>query len=119
MSDKKYNGWSNYETWAVKLWLDNEEGSSRYWSDKAEEAYRDATARQHATREEVASYNLARDLKAELEEAAPDLGASLWSDLLGAAMSEVDWDEIAAAYVADNRETVDEEEADSLPFPAR
>ena len=19
--DKKYNGWSNYETWAVKLWL--------------------------------------------------------------------------------------------------
>jgi hypothetical protein len=24
MSDKPYNGWSNYETWAVKLWIDNE-----------------------------------------------------------------------------------------------
>jgi hypothetical protein len=23
--DRKYNGWSNYETWNFKLWLDNDE----------------------------------------------------------------------------------------------
>jgi hypothetical protein len=26
-----YNGWSNYETWNVKLWMDNDEGSYNYW----------------------------------------------------------------------------------------
>ena len=24
-TDTRYNGWSNYETWNVALWLDNEE----------------------------------------------------------------------------------------------
>jgi hypothetical protein len=33
----KYNGWNTYETWAVKLWLDNEEGSYRYWTEQARE----------------------------------------------------------------------------------
>ena len=37
MSDeaKRYNGWTNYETWCVHLWLTNEEGSYRYWRDEA------------------------------------------------------------------------------------
>ena len=26
-----YNGWPNYETWAVALWLGNEEVSYRFW----------------------------------------------------------------------------------------
>lgn len=30
MTEKNYNGWANYETWLVKLWIDNEEGSSSY-----------------------------------------------------------------------------------------
>ena len=25
MEDKKYNGWTNYETWLVNLWIDNDE----------------------------------------------------------------------------------------------
>lgn len=37
--DKKYNGWTNYETWNVALWLDNEEGSYNYWRETAQEIY--------------------------------------------------------------------------------
>ena len=32
-----YNGWSNYETWNVALWLDNDEGSYNYWQDRTRE----------------------------------------------------------------------------------
>jgi len=34
-------------------------------------------------------------LKEEITDAAPDLGASVYSDLLQAAMDSVDWQEIA------------------------
>jgi hypothetical protein len=35
--DKKYNGWTNYETWNVALWLDNEQSSERHWRGAAQE----------------------------------------------------------------------------------
>jgi hypothetical protein len=31
-----YNGWTNYETWAVSLWLGNEESSYRHWAYTAQ-----------------------------------------------------------------------------------
>jgi hypothetical protein len=31
----KYNGWTNYSTWAVKLHWDNNEGDYRYFSREA------------------------------------------------------------------------------------
>jgi hypothetical protein len=67
--DAGYNGWTNYETWNVALWLDNEQGT----------------------------YSLVREWADEIrvDDMAPDLGASMFADLLGAALSAVDWAEIA------------------------
>jgi hypothetical protein len=38
MADETYNGWTNYETFCVHLWLSNEEPSWRHWQAVAREA---------------------------------------------------------------------------------
>jgi hypothetical protein len=122
-TDKTYNGWANYETWNVKLWIDNEEPSYNYWQEAAQECWDEATAlsanarltgREPFTREEKAVLALERRLKSEIEEGAPDLGASMWADLLGAALSEVDWHEIASSMIGevDKTETETDDEDD-------
>lgn len=82
MSDKTYNGWTNYETWNVALWIDNDEGSSHYWDEKAAEAIDDAEGDK-----DESTGNLARWIETEIKDGAPDLGSSCYSDLLGAALS--------------------------------
>ena len=42
MTDEAYEGWTNYPTWVVKLWLDNEQGSYYHVTGHAEEAWTDA-----------------------------------------------------------------------------
>ena len=93
----EYNGWTNYETWNVKLWLDNDEGTY------------DET--QHMARGARDELELADELKSYVEDMMPDLGASMFSDLLGAAMQEVNWQEIAAAYIEDYAEEEEAEDA--------
>lgn len=113
MTDK-YNGWTNYETWNVALWLGNEQSSERHWSYAAEEAWEEAKASLAFSREQQASLDLSERLKDEIEESMPDLGASMFADLLGAAMSEVNWYEIAEHYIADVDKAVEEEETEEV-----
>ena len=102
-----YNGWSNYETWNVKLWMDNEESSYRYWNETANQLGR------HCSDKDKAVGKLSTYLKDHYEEYKPDLGASVWSDLLGAALSEVDWYEIAESLLEDVEFEPEEVEADN------
>jgi hypothetical protein len=87
--DTRYNGWSNYETWAVALWLDNEP----YYLDAALECVRDG----EYTEPCVDADNTIRDTVYDLTMSSPegeDIVTGLAADLLGAALSSVDWREV-------------------------
>lgn len=111
MSGDRYNGWANYETWAVALWIDNEQASQEYWCECAIECIKSAPDHRNVpkiwTAEEAARFTLADAMKDETERLAPDLGASMFADLLNAALSEVNWDELAQHYIETARETME------------
>ncbi|MFO0888217.1 MAG: hypothetical protein U0790_03615 [Isosphaeraceae bacterium] len=87
---RKYNGWANYETWAVKLWFDNEEATYRNWMERA----RSWKGREDDVRQ------FAEELEENVREVNPlSEESSLFADLLSAALSEVDWFEIAESYL--------------------
>ncbi len=99
MADK-YNGWTNYETWNVKLWLDNDAGAVQYWAELAAEHFHGADGENAADSAELAKYSLRTHLEEEIKGNAPELTGT-YADLLGAALSEVNWYEIASHIVDD------------------
>lgn len=72
-----YQGRTNYETWNIALWIDND---YNYWKEIAEE-----------TEDDI---ELADRLKDEFGKAMPEV-SGVWSDLLNAAFGEIDWLELA------------------------
>lgn len=95
-ADSTYNGWKNYPTWNVNLWLSNDEGLYRYTLELTTEALGDAEAKGvGAGRGDVAQ----RIKTFVVDDLAPDLGASFAADLLGYALDQVDWLEIADAWI--------------------
>ena len=89
MSDEGYNGWKNYPTWAVHLWLDNDAGSQDAWIERATFALETTHPR----------YEMASALADEVREYCESEDASMASDLLSYALDCVDWYEIADAYL--------------------
>ena len=99
-ADSSYNGWSNYETWVVNLWLDNDEGSYTTCRSLAQRCFEEAVADEVLSRNQRACYQLASDLKEMIEDGNPLAGeATVYADLLNASISEVDWQEIAKGYL--------------------
>lgn len=104
--EQGYNGWTNYETWAVGLYLDgNYTGEGTYLDvldivaresrcyDLADESERsDATC---AVADALKDY-----VDEQLGEDTDDLPNGLATDLLRAALSEVNWRELAESKLA-------------------
>jgi len=90
MIKQEYNGWTNYETWNYKLWLDNNQPTY------------------DAVRTLAKKHNDAFDLSIELSKVAHDnaplLEASFYSDVLNASIREVNFFEIAESYLEEIKE---------------
>lgn len=121
MSDDTYNGWKNYETWAVGMFLDGnydgpgtyygtvetvrvalediEHPTSEYWTVEQSERFAVADALKEFVEEMNNPYMIDDDHPTQLE--------GLAADLFGAAMSSVDWHELADAWIENVREQVE------------
>lgn len=93
MTNESYNGWTNYETWLVNLWIDNEP----YWNE---------CARNLAVDESEAS-ELALLLKDMIEASGEQSGqlpeTGLFADLINGALNVTNWREIASHLINEVR----------------
>jgi hypothetical protein len=99
-----YNGWSNYETWAAKLWMDNDQGWYYEIRDLTRAALTDADGDKDEARRELAD-----SVKDSVETAVygddGETVTGLAADLLRAAFSEIDFYEIAENLIDDEYDT--------------
>jgi len=90
MTKQKYNGWTNYETWNYKLWIDNNQATY--------DAVR-TLAKKHND-----AYELSIELSKVAHDNAPLLEASFYSDVLNASIREINFFEIAESYLEEIKE---------------
>lgn len=115
MENKTHNGWTNYETWAVALWLDNEESSYRYWRAVAQETVQ--LTKLPEERREEAGTTLADRIKDEILDGIPTAITGFYADLLQVALDEVNWLEIAENFLGELRVDEEDEEPETWKGP--
>lgn len=104
MADKTYNGWTNYETWLCALWWDNNQGLYLMHADKAHEL---ARQNNRPDAEIVFAEWIETFTRDEL---IPEL-SGFPADLMGAALSEINWREIAESWLSEYPEGEPETES--------
>ena len=95
---KDYQGYTNYETWAISLWIDNDQGDYSY-----AQSLTDLILRQRS--EDKARFILEESFKDWWEERNPLKDeSSVFSDILITALSRVNWLEIADNWIENTKE---------------
>ena len=102
MTNNKYNGWTNYETWNCKLWLDNDEATYNRVINHID--FLLVSSDENLTKEEncdQAINSLTSFLSDMVLNEQPELEASMYSDMLNASLREINFYEIAESYLDD------------------
>lgn len=101
--DTTYNGWKNYPTWAVNLWLSNDEGLYNEVTAQVQEiTAEDESRSEYWTLTESHKYTVADTLKEMVEAITEDEEIrGMSADLLGWSVGHVDWNEIATAWLSE------------------
>lgn len=100
-----YQGWHNYQTWAVHLWLTGDQATDRACLSIASHVVRGAPQSGQVragiwSLDDAPRFLLADCLKEFVDARSPLRdAASVYSDLLGSALYEVDWLEVADAFL--------------------
>lgn len=97
-SETGYNGWTNYETWNLALWFDNDQGLYSMRSEAADDYAKSNDDKDDAARE------MADWLKSQVEDeqilgVLPESG--FLADMVNAALSEINYYEIAEHWIDD------------------
>ncbi len=99
-----FNGWANYETWLVNLHMDNDQASQESFLEMAQDVVSSVEASEYLTKEQEERYQLADRIKEAIEVSTEANESSLASDLVRAALGNVNWNEIADSWLAQARE---------------
>jgi len=109
----KYNGWTNYETWNFKLWLDNDQDLHNYIIGEIKKIKKAPDNGQDVT------YEISNFLRSYISDNVPNLNVStrsqsvhglmsdkngFYSDILYAGLREINTREIAESYLEDLKE---------------
>ena len=107
----RYNGWSNYETWNFKLWLDNDETVHNYIIDEIKKI--------RAIGYDAEAYEVSNFLRSYIDDNMPNLNVSTRSqskygsmcdkqgfylDILNTALRCINTYEVAESYLEDLKE---------------
>jgi hypothetical protein len=102
--NKEYNGYTNYETWLCALWLDNDQGTNEAIREQAESLAGGMAGINDVDEETSVTGKLADFIKDMVDEMTPNAerAPSMFTDLLNAALSEIDYYDIAESRIADD-----------------
>ena len=92
MSDNRYNGWRNYETWLCNLWFDN------FFVEDAANMYAMAEDESEAI---MLLESYIEDTVTELVMGGIDDASGFLPDIMGAVFRIIDFREIAEHYIDD------------------
>jgi len=102
-TENAYNGWSNYETWNFKLWLDNERSTQEMVFNFVKNAI------VFNKKSSDAIHKIRTLLEEYAEQNAPKLENGFYSDILSASIRSVNFYQIADAYFFEYLENYNQE----------